>query len=298
MCGRWCSGIARSLGAVLMLSLFAPASGQASVHVGSNLRRAINQELDCATSSCTVTGESLVNGAAAPGGVVSPANGFISSWQIRSGAATNVTSLRVIKPLSSGLFTGEATSAPVTPFANVTSAFPAHLPISIGDRIGLDVPGAPVDYFVAGTGAVNRFQPVLADGASGRGPSSTSPWELAVSVFIEPTSTFTVRKVEPLRHGKVQITAALPNPGVLAAGDLRTGSLAAHAAKRKPTPLIRHTRLQVSAPGTAQMRVLPTKAAKSALARGKKVRAELDLAFVPTDGVGSFPQLFRPKLRP
>jgi hypothetical protein len=249
-------------------------------------------------SECTLSQATLAADRQASGGIVSPVNGTVTLWRIRAGGSSTPTALRIIKPLGGGLFTGGGTSATVTPALNATSVFSTQLPIAIGDAIGIDCCQPVAEYFLSSGGTLNLWNPVLADGGSGRaneGPGDQH--EMTLNAEIEPTSTFQVTGSQRSKHGKLLVTANLPNPGTLAAGDRRATVLSAAAAKKKKPKLLKRSSVQVGAPTSTQLRVLPTKTAKAELAQGKKVKAGLKLSFTPTGGTAST-QLIKLKLRP
>src|SRR5262249_40896858 len=167
----------------------------ASVTIGSNLGRAPGSAPDSigCTPPCTYAQATLAADRQAAGGLVSPVHGTVALWRIRAGGASSPTALRVIKPLSGGLFTGAGTSATVTPALNATSTYPTQLPIAIGDTIGIDccMPGA--QYFLSSGGFLYQWQPPLADGGPGTPNINLSdPHEIALNADIEPTATFTL----------------------------------------------------------------------------------------------------------
>jgi len=290
-----------ALAAAIGVALAAPAAAQGNVNIGSNLGRTPDIGHSC-SPPCTLVPASLSPEAAVPGGLVSPVNGTVVTWRIRVGTSSSQVAFRVVKRFADGFATGAGTSAVVTPPVDATTAFPTQLPIAIGDTFGINCCLSSSRFEVSATGTTDVYLPVLVDGGP---PTDTfinippNPYELAVNAEIEPTSVFSVTGVQRSKHGKLLVTANLPNPGTFAAGDRRATLLSAAAAKKKKKKpkLLKRSSVQVSAPTSTQLLVFPTKAAKVALSDGKKVKAGLKLAFTPTGGTTST-QLIKLKLRP
>lgn len=267
--------------------LAAAPSAEGAVTIGSNLGREPNTNYLCNLSGCTAFQGALPADSQAAGGLVSPINGTVTVWRIRTTSFGNTpAALRIIRPLAGNLFTGAGTSTVVTPPPSATTPFSTQLPIAIGDRIGLDFTDA--NYYVTNTGATRSFfDPPLADGSAGTAPNGTmNNREITINADIEPTSTFAVNEVKPGKAGKVTVTATLPNAGTLVAGDVRDTALAAAAAKKK-TKYLKRSSVQIGAPGTASLQVNPTKAGRRALALHPRVKGKLKLAFTPTGGSAS-----------
>jgi hypothetical protein len=218
MTGRWRPCVAAA--AVLALALSGSAS--ASVTIGSDLSSTPNNDSGLGTWA----NKSLEPGLRAPGGLRSPVNGMITRWRIKVGARTAPVALRVIDPLGHGLFTGAGTDSPVVPAANVTSAFSTRMPISRGDVIGNDTlsSGSVSQFFGGGDPVRSRlllwFQPSLADGDPGSTPNiDAGAYVNLINADIEPSSRFKLKRVKPLRGGRVWVAIKLPNPGILRIGD-------------------------------------------------------------------------------
>jgi hypothetical protein len=183
----------------------------------------------------------------------------------------------------------------VSPSANATSVYQAQLPIAIGDKLGLDLE-SPSNYFVADSSARrDLFAPRLVDGAGGRPSGGFSSWEVTINADIEPTASFKVKSLQRVKHGSILITAELPNGGRLTGGDRRGRGFSASLANKRPK-LLKRSWVEISRPGSPQLQVFPTKVARMALARGKKVKAALKLTFTPKGGSPST-QVTKVKLR-
>jgi hypothetical protein len=270
---------------VVGVALLAPAVGQASVTIGSNLGRApegVMSSFGC-SPPCTFSQDVLSADRQAPGGLVSPVDGTITLWRIRAAGASSPTALRVISPLATGLFTGAGTSSTVTPALNTTSVFPTQLPIKIGDAIGINCCQPPSQYFLLSGGTMHQWQPVLADGDPGRASAgSGDPHEIVLNADIEPTSGFSSITAKPKHGGKLKLTVNVPNPGTLAA-----------SAKK----ILKSTSIQVAAPGQAILLVKPTKSARSALSARGKLKAKVKVTYTPLGG-GQTTQVVKAKLKP
>jgi hypothetical protein len=269
----------------LGIALLAPAVAQGTVTIGSNLGRAPEgaPASEGCSPPCTFFQGTLAADRTAPGGLRSPVNGTVVLWRIRAAAQTTPTALRIIRPLSGGLYTGAGTSTTVTPALNSSSSFATSLPISIGDAIGIDCCMPAAQYFVGSGGDLaGGWNPILANGDPGRpNQESTSPHEIVLNADIEPISALGSVTVKPKHGGKLKITADLPNPGSLAASDKN---------------IVKSTSLQVPAPGQAVLVVKPAKAAKTALRTRSRLKAKLTLSYTPLGGT-PVTQVLRTKLK-
>jgi hypothetical protein len=278
-----------SLGALLAV----PAMSQATMTIGSDLGDSPGIIIAC-LGSCTRVQTSLPADDLAPNGVASPVNGTVIRWRIRSTstATQQPIAFRVISPAAGGQFTGGGSSATVTP-PDITGVTPFDdsVPIKIGDLLGLNYGGGNNEYFgiSAGPNSGQFFNPTLLEGSQ-RSPTNNTTEQMLVNADIEPTSAFTAT-AKGKKGGKVKIAAQLPNPGTLQVGDKK--DLASVAAKRRLTG----STVQLSAPGTADLKVKATKSARSVLARKGKLFAKLKLVFTPVGGNPSS-QVIRVKLKP
>jgi hypothetical protein len=285
---------AGSMSALLAL----PATSHGTVTIGSNLSHAPSVGVACA-GSCTRVQTSLPSNEQAANGFASPVNGTVVRWRIRtiSSATQQPIAFRVISPAAAGQFTGGGSSATVTPpDISGVSTFDDSIPIKLGDLIGLNYGGGTNQYFgiSAGPNSGQLFNPTLLQGST-RSPQNNTTEELLVNADIEPTATLANVKKKAKKRGRVKLTLNAPNPGTLVAGDKKDKGVVAVAAAKKPT-LVKSQRLQVSAAGPLSVLLKPTKAAKAALAAGRKPKAKLKLVFTPTGG-SSYTQLLQVKLK-
>lgn len=288
--------IAGALGALLAL----PSASHGTVTIGSDLGDANSIAIGCIGGSCTRVQTSLPADDQTANGVASPVNGTVVRWRVKSiASATQLPiAFRVISPAAGGQFTGGGISATVTPpDIDGVTPFVSSIPIKIGDLYGLNYGAGNHEYFgiSAGPNSGQLFNPGLALGST-RTPQSNTTEQLLVNADIEPTSKLTSVKKKAKRGGKVKLTIEVPNAGTLVAGDKKDKGVTAVAAAKKPT-LVKSKRIQASAPGTLSVLLKPTKAARSALAAGRKPKAKLKLVFTPTGGDPSS-KLLQVKLKP
>jgi hypothetical protein len=258
--------------AVLLLAASVSPAG-AVVTIGSDLAR----EPDVSwmfNPRATVSNLSLASDRQAPGGLSSPVNGTVVRWRIRVAGVTQVTNLRIIRPLGGGFFTGAGTSASVIPPINRTTSYDVQLPIRIGDYIGIDCcnPGHAA-FFVTGGDAIRyEWQPSLADGGPGRPPLNTSPREVALSAEI--TSTFTVDAItRNKKKGTATLTVTVAHAGELTGAG--KGVTVANAAVISKT---------VSAPGSVQLLIKAKGKKKKKLNSTGKVKVKPKITYTPTGG--------------
>jgi hypothetical protein len=279
-----------TLGTLLAL----PGASQATVTIGSDLGDSPSVGIACVGSICTRVQTSLPADDLSPNGVASPVNGTVVRWRIRSAASATQQPVvfRIISPATGGQFTGGGSSASVTPpDIDGVTPFVASIPIKIGDFLGLNYNSSVNSYFglSAGPNSGQNFNPALLEGST-RSPQNNTTEQLLVNADIEPTNTFTAT-AKGKKGGKVKVTAQLPNPGTLQVGDKK--DLASVAAKRRVTG----STTQLTAPGTADLKVRATKSARALLARKGKAFAKLKLVFTPVGGSATS-QVLRVKLKP
>jgi hypothetical protein len=288
--------ITGALGALLAL----PSASHGIVTIGSDLGDANSIGIGCLGGSCTRVQTSLPADDQMPGGVASTVNGTVVRWRVKhiASATQFPIAFRVISPAAGGQFTGGGTSATVTPpDVDGITTFVSSIPIKVGDLYGLNYGAGNHEYFgiSAGPNSGQLFNPILGQGST-RSPDSNTSEQLLVNAEIEPTSTLTSVKKKAKRGGKVKLTIEVPNAGTLVAGDKKDKGVTAVAAAKKPT-LVKNKRMQLSAPGKISLLLKPTKAAKAALAAGRKPKAKLKIVFTPTGGSPSS-KLLQIKLKP
>ena len=149
--------------------------------------------------------------------LASPVDGTVVQWSLRGtfiNLEPNTFTLRVLKPVGNGTFTGAGTSAEEsTPHTgsndDTIRHFQTALPIRAGDVLGLSaVGGADVPYAEA-TGATSEyFEAVFSDGGSSGSPTVFGGFQnkellFNAEVVVAPTSSATVPAC--VEDGKVAV---------------------------------------------------------------------------------------------
>jgi hypothetical protein len=147
----------------------APAAASANtVQIGSNLK------FPAVAGECTPPCVG-VQTAASPSLTTlvqrSPANGTIVSWSVRSDDLGALYTLRILRQGSSTSYTSAGQSPAIGPVPSATDTvytYPASLPISNGDHIGLEVVGGSglPDHFTGDSGDVVGTAASFPDGTS------------------------------------------------------------------------------------------------------------------------------------
>ena len=114
-----------------------------------------------------------------PVGVAVPSNGVLTRWRVRTGNATAVVQLTVLRASEVGR------SAQVTPPVDVVSVHLARIPVQAGDRVALEAAGGGV-FFRMGSSS-DLWQPPIPVGAPVPAPTSADQAiEPAINADIEP----------------------------------------------------------------------------------------------------------------
>jgi hypothetical protein len=175
-----------------------PSAAEASTTFGDNLQTDPgSSSFNCDTVPCTDFLSSLSSAHYAAGGFTSPMNGVVVAFTIRVGTATSPVTFRLVRPTdASGDYTGGGTGPTATPPAHATTSYAAHLPVQVGDRVGIDccVGGGDSFFYSVGVGNGshsywNTLTPpaTLVDGAPGRAPLGTNAGvALALQATVEP----------------------------------------------------------------------------------------------------------------
>jgi hypothetical protein len=173
MQGRVAIGLAGALCALAF-----PPAGQAAVTIGESTSTPGTSSYPCNSSpSITCTFADVADPSQT---VAAPFDGVIVRWRIRGAGVSAQMRLRVLRILSSptnNYAIGEGTGSFETVAPGVESSFPARLPITQGDVIGVDVPGGPGSPAVERSAIVgagyNHYVPYTPDGGSGQPPFFT-----------------------------------------------------------------------------------------------------------------------------
>ena len=257
------------VGLTLALGLVLGAHAQAAVTIGTNLSGPADEINPGCSVACTVM-NTAVPSDTAPGGLTSPVNGTVTSWQFKSVTAGGSIALRILHPVGGSSFAGAGTSAPVTPNGTVPAQGPfvTSLPIGIGDSIGLNATAMQTPLIDTPATELYWNAPTLADGQSATGTTGTR--EVAVQAVVEPTNTVTFGAIKRHRKkGTATLGMTVPNPGALS----YSGFCAVVAGPS-----------DVAVPGDVQLTVKACGKQKRKLRAKGKVRVAFNVAFTPAHG--------------
>ena len=181
-------GMRRRLVPLLIVSLLAavaPASAEAVQTFGSTLPSGAGPDIPCSGTTCATSLEQTAGGSQAR----SPIDGIVVRWRLRTTVAQSGTvRLRVLRDVGGGswkfLRSSDSSAVPATAGVHV---FPARVPISAGDHIGLDRPSTLNEIFRTATSALSHVfpSPPPADDASAAG-SDEADRELLINADVEP----------------------------------------------------------------------------------------------------------------
>jgi hypothetical protein len=175
----------------LLVSLGAAAPAQAATTVGNNLSPTPTSSVSLcegADVTCTVVPKTLTSNRAAGG--LDAVTGVVVRWRVRTeGPAPGVSiALRVVQGRT-GL--GRSAFESMTSQAPGIVTFAARLPVTAGDRLGVDmiVPAgatsAPIARGTTSNAELDRWQPSLGIGET-RPPNNDKRYELLLNADIEP----------------------------------------------------------------------------------------------------------------
>jgi hypothetical protein len=154
-------GSAAGLVALLSaLTLSSPAAG-APVTVGANVEDTSNTFAVGCSPACT-----FQDVADTPVQTMqSPCTGVVTRWRVNAAAGATFK-LRIIRDNGVGTFTSTASSADQTTSGAGIAVFPASIPISAGEYIGVDLQtaGSILGRFLVADVEVNLFRPPMVDG--------------------------------------------------------------------------------------------------------------------------------------
>ena len=245
------------------------AHAQAAVTIGTNLTGPADEINPGCSVACTVMNVAVPSDTA-PGGLASPVNGTVTSWQFKSITAGGSIALRILHPAGGPSFTGAGTSVQVTSNGTVPAQgpFPTSLPIRAGDFVGLNATALQTPLIDTPATELYWNAPTLADGQTAQGTAGTR--EVAVQAIVDPTNTVTFGAITRHRKkGTATVTMTVPNPGTFSYG----GSCAKVAGPSN-----------VAAPGDFQLIVKACGKQKKRLTRKGKVRVAFNVGFTPVDG--------------
>jgi hypothetical protein len=256
-------------GLTLALGFALGGSAQGAVTIGSNLTGPADEINPGCSVACTIMNLAVPTDTA-PGGLTSPVNGTVTSWQFKSVTAGGSIALRILRPAGGNSFTGAGTSAPMTPNGTVPAQGPfvTSLPIRAGDFVGLNATAMQTPLIDTPATELYWNAPTLADGQTAQGTSGTR--EVAVQAVVEPSNTVTFGTVSRnKKKGTARITMTVPNAGTLSYG----GFCVTVAGPSS-----------VAAPGDFQLIVKACGKQKKRLRTKGKVRVAFNVGFTPVNG--------------
>jgi hypothetical protein len=259
---------------------WAAGSSPATVTLGSALANEPNGQSIC--SSIMTTRGCLAVDDVLPGrDLVAPSTGVIVAWHVLLGGETQAQSIRirvVRRAGSTNQFTVISSGGLETVHAGAgVYTFPAQLPISPGDQVGLEADmGTTIGWRDRLTGANSfEFSASPPDGVPTFPPTFTNPnEEHSFNVTLDPTNTFSLGAVtRNKKKGAATLTVNVPNPGELTGSG--KGVNAASAAVNSKT---------VTAPGSAQLLIKAKGKKKRKLNDTGKVKLNVAVTYTPTGG--------------
>jgi hypothetical protein len=168
----------------VLSALAATDAVAAPIQLGENLATGTYASpASCNPNECTIVQLSVAEGRP----LLSPVDGAIVSWSVKGASVLPGYKLRVLSRL--GLqFTAVRSSAEEVPLGSGVETFPAALPISKGQYVGLDVPGGGnIGWNSGSTGKFWLAEPPLADGGSGTEAEASG--SIAYSALVQPAPT-------------------------------------------------------------------------------------------------------------
>ena len=203
------------VGLTLALGCVLSGGAQGAVTIGSNLTGPADEINPGCSAACTIVNTAIPTDAA-PGGLVSPVNGTVTSWRFKSVTAGGSISLRVLRPAGGSSFTGAGTSASVASSGTTPAQgpFAASLPIQLGDYVGLNATALQTPLIDTPATELYWNAPTLADGQTT--PGTTGTREVAVQAVVEASNTLTFGTVaRNKKNGTAKIKMTVPNAGRL-----------------------------------------------------------------------------------
>jgi hypothetical protein len=201
-----------------------PSASLASVRFGADLTQpAAGVGLGCSAGS-TCTNATVVPPSAAAQ-LTSPVAGTVVRFvlETHSGSTAPTVSFQVIgSPDGGATFASTGTTSPApTPTATAVTAFPARLPIQVGNYIGVEFGsvGSTGLYAIASNSAarIATFKPALLDGGTPESPTQALlagyTLQLAADVALPPTSNAQIPPCSPGGAITATVTAD-PDPAV------------------------------------------------------------------------------------
>jgi len=266
---------------VLTAAMIAASPARGAVTIGSDLAPPPPGLLQ--TCTCTVLQTTL------PGATLSsPVNGTIVRWRafVHSITPQNVPAgIRVVRPVGpSRTFIG----GPVlTPVAQDGAIVPAALPISIGDRIALDVDGTVAGNATTAGASLDTWNTMQPSGPAPP-PDSSNAWEVYYNADVEPTNTFTLGSATAdTKTGTTTIDATLPNVGSVQVSSTtvrHAGAEGSKSKKKAKPPVIDPFTASSVGPGPVTLKLEAGKKAAKLLRKRGKLSATVTFTYTPDFG--------------
>jgi hypothetical protein len=255
-----------ALGAVFL----APASSSASITFGSDLKtqaQGFSDTCILSTPPCTQLLVGVRGANAFP--AVSPADGVVVSFGIKSAAADTVT-FRLARLSGNSSATGAGTGPTVTLPNPGKHSFPAHVRVKAGDYVGVDTSSVAAYSTACQTGGSEiTYYPTLVDGGPFTPADANSTCEFLVNATVRPSSRFTFEKVKRDEdRGTATLRIDLPGPGRLA--------LSGEGIKRVSE--------EAAAAGTEKLRIRPKRKVKRRLRNRGRAKVTAEVTFKPDGG--------------
>lgn len=127
-----------------------------------------------------------------------------------------------------------------------------------------------VDVATAAAGQVTNVATVAGGGeppGAAANDTVSDPTTIA-----EPSNVFSLGKAKSRRGGRVNLAVEVPGPGKLSADDAKAANL------------FKRTQATTAAKGMVKLRLRPTRRAARKLAKGRSLRAKVEVGFTPTGG--------------
>jgi len=262
---------------VLVALTALPSSAAATIVIGSDLSGAAGtqgpQRCDPAPAPCTDLLGGVHSGNLYP--ATSPSDGTIISFGTKLAAAATL-SYRVGTPESPSTSAGRATGAATGPSASYPGAgtftTPASVRVSAGDEIGFDSSNNTAYGNCSNHGYFYLYNPPLLNGEALRAASANSTCELLVQAIVVPDSVFDFTKLKLFpAKGTATYKLDLPGPGKVSLS----------------SPGLKKVKATASKAGDFNLKLTPTSATRSKLARSGQAKLKISVTFSPTGGTPS-----------
>jgi hypothetical protein len=266
-----------------------PELAPASVTFGADL----SQIPDTTCTDCAAFTLKTTTGADETG---SPVNGILVSARIRTQNEGGIGFFRVLHPTGAPkeYLNVDQAVVGVTPDASTAghiTEVQTHIPIALGDRLGVSFPDQTLHYIrhaPLALCAIRVEPPIHAIGTTETYDSvGCNPYEVLIAGTVEPDSSFSFGAAVSLKNGKAQLPVTVPNAGIVTAGD---AAFTAATSAKKRKPLVKSVTATTTAAGTVTLTLKPTSAGRKVLAHKKRLKVSVSVTFTPTGGTAASQQ--------